>query len=92
MAGVEIGVREEEVDRAVREFVRSCQRLMVIVAAAAHALDGVEVEARAIVSVGGDAVQRILDVTGEGVRLRILAAPSVRLSGRSLNLCRVTRQ
>jgi hypothetical protein len=51
-ARIEVGVREEEVDRPVRKSVRSRQRLMVIAAAAAHALDGVEIEARTLISLG----------------------------------------
>ena len=66
-ARIEVGMREEEVDRPVRKPVRSRQRLMVIIAAAAHALNRVEIEARTIASVSRDIVERVLYVADESV-------------------------
>jgi hypothetical protein len=74
VARVDLRVREEEVDRSVGESVRPRKSLMVILALAAepviaHALDGVEIEARAPAAVRGEGFEFLPD--GQRGRVRL---------------------
>jgi hypothetical protein len=78
VAGVELSVREEEVDRPVRQAMRARKALVVILAlgaqkVVAHALDGVEVEACACADVRRQRRQLVSDRPRGRVRLRVPA-------------------